>query len=316
MLPSRVIIDPNVFISALIAKRDSSAVAAAQAVATDKLILVACPYLLAELTEVAHREKFRKYFSIERAELLAGDMLSPPWVGPTKVDSDWPSIDWDRHNSAGAVTVRAIGLLLLDAQLDMGERLVNFDHAAGRWRRLVRDWLAALAGGPTDHLMLEHGDTVWADQHLNQDLIDTSYRAGKIYEPTLLTTWEFEHGFLHAEMDDPPPLAWTLLTAAMRSAAIGDTRNAVIDAATAVEVALTEALRSRLSPEASPQVVAAILDRSRMLGARLELAREFALPLPESIQATLVRPRNNLVHRGEEVSARQVESAVAAALEV
>jgi len=65
-----VIIDPNVFVSALMAKPGSAAVAAAQAVATDKLTLVACPHLLAELTGVAHREKFRKYFSIEQAELL------------------------------------------------------------------------------------------------------------------------------------------------------------------------------------------------------------------------------------------------------
>src|SRR5262249_40709892 len=70
VLPGRVIIDPNVFISALMAKPGSAAVAAAQAVATDKLTLVACPHLLAELTGVAHREKFRKYFSIEQAELL------------------------------------------------------------------------------------------------------------------------------------------------------------------------------------------------------------------------------------------------------
>jgi predicted nucleic acid-binding protein len=36
-----VIIDPNVFISALMAKSGSAAVAAAQAVVTDKLTLVA-----------------------------------------------------------------------------------------------------------------------------------------------------------------------------------------------------------------------------------------------------------------------------------
>lgn len=93
MLPSRVIIDPNVFISALIAKRDSVAVAAAKAVATDKLILVACPHLLAELTEVARREKFRKYFSIERAELLVAalELKAEMWPNPpagTRVCAD------------------------------------------------------------------------------------------------------------------------------------------------------------------------------------------------------------------------------------
>jgi predicted nucleic acid-binding protein len=66
VFPGRVIIDPNVFVSVLMARRDSAVVAIAQAVAADKLFLVVCPHLLAELTGVARREKFRKYSPLSR----------------------------------------------------------------------------------------------------------------------------------------------------------------------------------------------------------------------------------------------------------
>lgn len=70
VLLGRAVIDPNVFISALMAKSGSAALSTAQAVATDHLVLVACPHLLAEFSQVAKREKFRRYFSVEQAELL------------------------------------------------------------------------------------------------------------------------------------------------------------------------------------------------------------------------------------------------------
>lgn len=88
VLPSRAVIDPNVFISALMAKPGSPALDTARALATDKLTLVACPHLLAELAEVAKREKFRRYFSIYQAELLVAalelkaEMRPDPPTGP------------------------------------------------------------------------------------------------------------------------------------------------------------------------------------------------------------------------------------------
>ncbi|MGH3772019.1 MAG: putative toxin-antitoxin system toxin component, PIN family [Pseudonocardiaceae bacterium] len=88
VLPCRAVIDPNVFVSALMTKPGSAALTTAQALATDHLILVACPYLLAELSEVAKRTKFRQYFSVEQAELLVAalalkaEMHPDPPTGP------------------------------------------------------------------------------------------------------------------------------------------------------------------------------------------------------------------------------------------
>jgi putative PIN family toxin of toxin-antitoxin system len=69
-LLQRVVIDPNVFISALMTKPGSPTLAIAHAVTTNKLTLVACPRLLEELSNVAHRQRFRRWFSVEDAERL------------------------------------------------------------------------------------------------------------------------------------------------------------------------------------------------------------------------------------------------------
>jgi hypothetical protein len=81
-------------------------------------------------------------------------------------------------------------------------------------------------------------------------------------------------------------------------------RLAVIDAATAAEVALTTGLTDRLSAETSSQVVVqALTDRTRMLGPRLGLARDLGMTLPERINPDLVDRRNAVDHRG--TSSRQ-----------
>lgn len=94
-MPQRVVIDPNVFISALMAKPGSPNLAVAQAVTTNKLILVACPALLQELSDVTRRERFRRWFSLEDAQRLVDALAliaemhpDPPTVPPVCVDPD------------------------------------------------------------------------------------------------------------------------------------------------------------------------------------------------------------------------------------
>lgn len=90
-----MVIDPNVFISALMAKPGSPNLAIAQAVTTSKLMLVACPALLQELSDVAHRERFRRWFSLEDAQRLVDALAliaemhpDPLTVPPVCADPD------------------------------------------------------------------------------------------------------------------------------------------------------------------------------------------------------------------------------------
>lgn len=95
VMPHRMVVDPNVFISALMAKPGSPNLAVAQAVTTNKLILVACPALLQELSDVTHRERFRRWFSLEDAQRLVDALAliaemhpDPPTVPPVCADPD------------------------------------------------------------------------------------------------------------------------------------------------------------------------------------------------------------------------------------
>lgn len=70
-----MVIDPNVFISSLMAAPGSPNLTVAQAVVARKLRLVACPLLLRELSDVAQRDRFRRWFTAGEADRLV-DALS------------------------------------------------------------------------------------------------------------------------------------------------------------------------------------------------------------------------------------------------
>jgi hypothetical protein len=88
----------------------------------------------------------------------------------------------------------------------------------------------------------------------------------------------------------------------------GQWRRAVIDAATAAEVAITSWLDNRLS-SAEPEVKAALLDTPLTLGRLHRLYTQLGGALPRNFDELVVKPRNNAAHRG--MSLDQAESAAA-----
>jgi len=103
---------------------------------------------------------------------------------------------------------------------------------------------------------------------------------------------------------------------AVRAALDGNPRVAVIDAATAVEIALTAGLTETLSAEASPRITKALIDRTRMLGPRLDLAKDLGMTLPARMHADLLERRNTVVHRGADVTGSHAYAAIDIAWEV
>jgi predicted nucleic acid-binding protein len=63
----RLVVDPGVLVSALITPLGAPA-EILRAVAEERVGLVVCPHLLAELLGVPRREKFRAYVTVEEAE--------------------------------------------------------------------------------------------------------------------------------------------------------------------------------------------------------------------------------------------------------
>lgn len=227
------------------------------------------------------------------------------------LDRGWAYTDWGYSNGSGSVTIQAVGLFLVCEPLPWGDRLTAFDQAVARWKHLLRDWLSVMASGPTDFLELARGETRWASEDHNMALWHESYEY--LHEPQRASRWDWEHVLAHIRSGDQPPLARVLLTTATRAAATGNWRLAVIDAATAAEVALTTGLAARLSAEASPQVVRALTERTRMLGPRLDLARDLGMTLPARIHADLLERRNAVIHRGFEVTETAAQAAIDAA---
>jgi hypothetical protein len=235
----------------------------------------------------------------------------------------WPDAAWGYITHDPGIdgtyiaAVSTIGLIPVSESVPWDNRLLDFDEAVGQWRHLLRDWLSVIAGGPTgflDYLPVK-GETRWADKGYTEEV--WTYYFDNRQRPLCVSRWQWEHVLAHTHAGDQPPLARALLTTARRAAATGNPRLAVIDAATAAEVALTTGLTDRLSAEtSSPVVVRALTDRTRMLGPRLGLARELGMALPDRINPDLVDRRNSVVHRGTTVTDTEAQAAITAAAEL
>ena len=216
--------------------------------------------------------------------------------------------------------VGSIGIILDGATIPPGDEQIEFDHAAARWRQLLRDWLTVEAEGPTDWAEHYYGATAFPGPGYDGDYDgeDVPYQPvqrGHRHPPQRLSAWSWGHALEHASAGDQPPLARALMTTAIQAAMAANWRVAIIDAATATEAALTAGLVAKLSAKLSPGDITKKLNesRNRMLGNRIKLAGTLNMSLPARIREDLVDPRNAAMHQGAEVTRDQVKAAITAA---
>lgn len=93
----RVVVDPNVLVSAVVADGVSSQLI--DRWLTDRPFqIVVCPMLTDELRDVLIRDKFRRWITVDEAELLIGRLEeeAEPWTDPTAVPpvTDDPKDDY------------------------------------------------------------------------------------------------------------------------------------------------------------------------------------------------------------------------------
>jgi hypothetical protein len=115
--------------------------------------------------------------------------------------------------------------------------------------------------------------------------------------------------------DQAPKLAWILLRDARSLAEAGQHRRAVIDAATAAEVAVTTMMDSSLSSETQSEATR-LRNGSKNMGRKLDLLASRGHPLPQSLRDDLVDKRNEAVHEGMPISPGDCRAAIAEALAV
>ena len=115
---------------------------------------------------------------------------------------------------------------------------------------------------------------------------------------------------------EEPRLALTLLRDARSLSEVGQYRRAVIDAATAAELAVSAILDTRLQGT-DEQVQKALLASNRMLGPKGKLLNKLGCPpLPSTFDEDLVTPRNDAVHKGDPIDGVQCRKAISMAAEV
>lgn len=238
----------------------------------------------------------------------------PADSGDHERNHGWPgSFDWG-ENLPGAVIIRAVGIIPAGTGIPPEDEHIDFDRAAAQWRQLLRDWLAVAAEGPTDWAQDYYGATIWgSSEYDDEEIAYQPHQRGHRHPPQRLSAWTWTHALGHASAGDQPPLARALMTTATRAAVAANWRVAIIDAATATEVALTTGLAARLSTTLSSSGVKKKLDSTRMLGPLLGLARDLGMSLPPKIDKDLKNVRNTLVHQGADMTSAHAKAAITAA---
>lgn len=94
------------------------------------------------------------------------------------------------------------------------------------------------------------------------------------------------------------PLSWQLLTDGLRALHAGHPRRAVVEAFTALEVTVRQAIRGRVELCGDPAVASLIVKRRNTLGPLLEMARDLGIVLPAALTRSIVEVRNSVVHSG------------------
>lgn len=239
------------------------------------------------------------------------------WAGEIDDDGSWGTSVLGATSTYGGVTAC---LLELDTTEDLSQPnsgAASLHLAADDWIDLLRLWAGAaykqytsplprLDGGrnPGDslHLWVEVGDEIRLTPRPPTELV-----IGQAMH--VLDLDDFRALLDHASDGVPPPPEWSLLADARNHLARREHRTAVVDAATAAEIALSDHLVKALSV-VNADLARRVVDHAT-LGRLVEYAGVQSAPVP--VTHGLVRVRNGVVHRGETPTSEAAATAVAIA---
>ena len=140
------------------------------------------------------------------------------------------------------------------------------------------------------------------NNRLSQAYDDFSYLSDRNFSTYKFCPLSTEHLKSIMELSSSakaPPLEYRILLEAYRAISYGDYRKAVIEAASAVEIALTNSIRDEFSKQGI-NFGDALLKKYRTLGGRFELMKILRIEVANNdYKALLIEPRNQVVHRGK-----------------
>lgn len=222
---------------------------------------------------------------------------------------------WGFSNGSSLATVRTVVLHVDHTYFDDGRPTypTGFPKQARKWIVQLSDWLAVLAGGTTD--IVGQDTLTWQNWDIETEALTESQRDWLEPEYALsLDQWRFAVDKASTGESAPFPLA--LIAAAQRSAAEGDYRRAVFDAASAAETALRDALESALGQAGISSDFYKWAMKGKTFGPLVDVCRKHGLPLPDETTKRLIQVRNKVAHPGEIPDEKDMLDAVEVASEI
>lgn len=238
----------------------------------------------------------------------------PRWVGHPEYSSREPL--WGKWNGGeGNCTIQTVVLHVDHTYMDDGRPTypTGFPRLARNWTSRLSDWLSVLAGGTTEIVGPE--GLTWQNWDIERRALMESMN--EWLEPKYALTleqWTFAVDRTSAGESAPFPLA--LIAAAQRSAAEGDYRRAVFDAASAAETTLSDALqRAVAGSQVSSDFYEWAMNR-KTFGPLVDISQKMGLKLPGGIKDRLIAVRNNVAHPSKIPSQEEMRDAVEVAVEI
>ncbi|MBU8841238.1 hypothetical protein [Mycolicibacterium goodii] len=271
--------------------------------------------------------------SFDTNNTAISDFLAPPhgWV-PTRPS---PDKEWGTYHRSGpfqGVVIKRLAFTIETDLKDVKEGLrgeweallaLEIRHNMDSWWENVRTWLEISTNQRLAQVGHEEG--FWLDTYSNTSVwtvADDGTRQPMpiggtgVPEPdkVLAVTPETLQDCLELATTTPP-LAWTLLRDARALQRAGQHRRAVIDAAIAAELAVTQLIDQQLQ-NTDEDKRENLLKSHKTLGGKTTLLKELGAPLPDPFKAELIDRRNKVLHEGENITAKQSAEAFMQAVPV
>jgi HEPN domain-containing protein len=199
-----------------------------------------------------------------------------------------------------------------NGQCVSGDAVAEFQRQTHRWLERVRDWVGVVADQHAGDPRLRQGTDiqnriwVWPADAGSDCRCNVSHAITIRHQQTeVMNKTEWQCVLDRASHEDEAPLERMMLANARNALRQGRYREAVLSAATAAEVSLTEELRERAELDAALRQKI----RPRMMLGEL-ITHLQHLNLPPELLDRLVQPRNQAIHRGQQLTLNDAEEAV------
>jgi len=229
---------------------------------------------------------------------------------PFKDLSPWGSITSHNPKKGDILIFIAKRLTIFSKEKVSEAEAQRLLHAMDDWLKLLNVWVEVIAkvdlnyrGQITQHNTFD--THVWLDTR-NKGGKDIHCRHGAsiiaVFPSAVsITPLQWRKILAKTSNGERPPESYMFLRDARRMLNIKRYRRAVLDAATATEMALTK-LRDDTLATVTPELAAYVQTKSQQISGLVEFHKRNRQPLPDRIQQDIAEPRNKAIHEGKEPS--------------